>query len=809
MNTISGLAWANVKKDRVRSILIAISILLTTLLLTAVSGVGYGMIRMNKSNAADYYGEFYGSFKNLTAQQVTEAARRAEISQLGITTRYAEVESRKELSLGWLDQTARMLSHMEEVFVEGHYPEAENEIAAAPAFFRELGIEQPQLGDTVVVRFRTSLKAVYTPQEFVICGLLQSAAYEANSMSAYTSQQHFEKNVAETDKRYTVLFQLDKSVPITRDTAKTVIGKLAANCGISDEMVSLNKNYLNWILDPGTETIVVCAVACMLVVLFSVVVIYNIFQVGIVQKVQEYGKLKAVGATRRQMRQVVLQEGMYLACISVPLGLLAGIGVANGVLAYMAYDLNTRGYALQMRAMELVSVPLLVLSALLAFATVWLALKKPMRMVASISPVEAMRYQEGGKCAGFRKGKRSMCVVSLTFANLSSHRKRTVSTIISMGLSCVLFVVFASLLGNMDAEYEARTQIPYGQFQIQLNYDLADEAYPENNLNHILENNPLDEKLIQKIKTIPGVTDVRTRSIVYAKQLDTQGIETGEAYGILVLDRDDFDRRVERDELSGLDYDQMSAEAGVCYGYEYGMAASGFAVGGTYHFQLYDGVVEKEWRPKMLASFAYVGADMAMTRDTYEQLGFTGEANHDIWVDCDAKDTALVKEALEALTGDMEHVLMDSYQNLLEITVGSIRLLKLPVYLLCMIIAFISFMNLTNTMITSIVTRKQEFGVLQAVGMTDSQLGRSLQLEGIFFSAGTAAVSLAVGIPLGYALFRYGKAQVFIGIGRYHFPLREVVFLFLFIAAMQMLLSFVLSRTVKKESIVERIRYQG
>ena len=373
MNTISGLAWANVKKDRVRSILIAISILLTTLLLTAVSGVGYGMIRMNKSNAADYYGEFYGSFKNLTAQQVTEAARRAEISQLGITTRYAEVESRKELSLGWLDQTARMLSHMEEVFVEGHYPEAENEIAAAPAFFRELGIEQPQLGDTVVVRFRTSLKAVYTPQEFVICGLLQSAAYEANSMSAYTSQQHFEKNVAETDKRYTVLFQLDKSVPITRDTAKTVIEKLAANCDISDEMVSLNKNYLNWILDPGTETIVVCAVACMLVVLFSVVVIYNIFQVGIVQKVQEYGKLKAVGATRRQMRQVVLQEGMYLACISVPLGLLAGIGVANGVLAYMAYDLNTRGYALQMRAMELVSVPLLVLSALLAFATVWLA----------------------------------------------------------------------------------------------------------------------------------------------------------------------------------------------------------------------------------------------------------------------------------------------------------------------------------------------------------------------------------------------------------------------------------------------------
>lgn len=109
----------------------------------------------------------------------------------------------------------------------------------------------------------------------------------------YTSQQHFDKNVADTDKRYTVLFQLGESVSVTRENAKTVIEQLAANCGI--------------------------------VILCSAVVIYNIFQVGVVQKVQEYGKLKAIGATRRQMRQVVFREGMYLACMGVPIGLLAGL----------------------------------------------------------------------------------------------------------------------------------------------------------------------------------------------------------------------------------------------------------------------------------------------------------------------------------------------------------------------------------------------------------------------------------------------------------------------------------------------------
>ena len=93
--------------------------------------------------------------------------------------------------------------------------------------------------------------------------------------------------------------------------------------------------------------------------------------------------------------------------------------------------------------------------------------------------------------------------------------------------------------------------------------------------------------------------------------------------------------------------------------------------------------------------------------------------------------------------------------------------------------------------------------------MTNSQLDRSLWLEGLVFSAGTAAVSLVVGIPLGYALFRYCKSNSFAGLGTYRFPVREVLFLFVFIGVLQMALSFILSRNVRKESLVERIRYHG
>jgi len=223
----------------------------------------------------------------------------------------------------------------------------------------------------------------------------------------------------------------------------------------------------------------------------------------------------------------------------------------------------------------------------------------------------------------------------------------------------------------------------------------------------------------------------------------------------------------------------------------------------------YDGVQEKVWNPQMIASFRYLGANMAMTRDTYEKMGFTGDTNCDIWIDCAPADAAAVREALERLAEGAEHIRIDSYQDQLAIAKLSTRVTKLPVYLICVIVAFISFMNMANTMITSIVTRKQEFGVLQAVGMTNRQLDQSLQLERILLSAGTAAVSLVAGIPLGYALFRYCKSNSFAGLGIYHFPVREVLFLLLFMGVLQTVLSFVLSRNVKRESLVERIRYHG
>ena len=118
-------------------------------------------------------------------------------------------------------------------------------------------------------------------------------------------------------------------------------------------------------------------------------------------------------------------------------------------------------------------------------------------------------------------------------------------------------------------------------------------------------------------------------------------------------------------------------------------------------------------------------------------------------------------------------------------------------------------MNLVNTMIINIITKKQEYGVLQAVGMTSRQLNQSLQIQGLIFTIGTVIVALAVGLPLGYLLFSYAKQKAIFGINLYHIPIVPVLTMILLVGGLQMILSCILSKNLKKETLVDRIHYQG
>lgn len=802
MNTIRHLAWSNNKKNKSRSILIIISIFLSTALLSVISTFAYGLIKMQRENAAYNYGSYYGTCR-ATEQQLQEIKRHGEFAELGLMAGAGIINHKEaDVSFTMADKNARNMANISQQLQEGAYPEKAEEIAAQQEFFESLGYQGAAVGDTVELEYRRDLHQTFEKREFRISGILRSNKTNIGkkAYAVYASQAFFEDQFEPQERSWSVLFELSDNVEITYDDAEEVIYEILKTCGIDKKHIIVNTRYLFWLLDPGYETICVSAAIAAIVIVLSVIVIYNIFQVGIVQNIKEYGKVRALGATKKQMCRLIRLEGLFLAAYGIPAGTVAGYAIAWAGFRWIMRR-EEEISSIEFVSVNLFSFPVLLGAAVLALLTVLLALHRPMKIVSAISPIEAVRYQEstGSKKAGIRKGKPFVTVASLAAANISADRRRAVSTILTMGLSCVLFVILANYIGNIDAEYDARRQVEHGQFLVSLDYSINDKAYPENNLDAILKNNPLNEQFLETVRAMEGVTDVQFRNILL---VDVNGSRDT----ICVLDEKDFQTNMDRS--SGIGAFDFHDKDSIYYGWSYFLEENGYALGQQVDMEIFNGAEKCTLSSKIKGSFGSMNTEWTMSQEMYETLGLSHASAGWVWIDCDEKDVPLVRKELTELLGSMEHVEMDTFEDIKRASEMTTLVVRLSCYMFLGIIGLIGFMNLANTMIINIITKKQEYGILQAVGMTNRQLNISLQMQGLVFTAGTIFVALAVGLPAGYALFLYCKANEYFGVNVYHVPVLEIVCMTAAVALLQLTLSCLLSRNLKKESLVERIRYQ-
>ncbi|MDE5863066.1 MAG: FtsX-like permease family protein [Lachnospiraceae bacterium] len=808
MKTTTKIAVANLKENKSRTLLISISIMLTTMLLTMIALFAYGVIKENKLNSGILYGEHFGGFVRAGKEIYEKVRLHGEFYDVGRNGSLAVVSfGEADGVLSYADDTARRLGHVEPA--EGKFPVKENEIAGQKGFFRAAGLEDPKLGDKVSLRYRIGDRE-FTQSEFVISGFWEEGERNeiAKLYGAYISEAFYEKSIPEEERNYNVIFKVKNDEGLNEDEMKEKIKRLAADLGVDENLVVTNNSYLIWVLDPGWETIGISSAIAALVVLFSVLVIYNIFYVGLIQKIQEYGKLRAIGTTKKQIKNILLKEGMILTGIGAAAGSLFGLLFTSFGFSWIQEKIYEEMSVANAKQVSVFSLPLMLFAVLISFITVYLSLIKPMRIAAGITPVEALRYQEDSvKGKGTRNGYSSINVMRLTMSNLARNKKRTLTTIFTMGLSCILFVVIANVAGNMDAEYDARCNIEKGDFYLTLNYELNDKAYPENSMHHVQQLNLFGEEQLERIRQIDGVTKVETRNrIRVLKEKVTGSEEEQDLYDqITVLSKEDYQKLETEQGL--LDYDGQMKNNEIACGFSTWMEMAGYAVGDEIKLTLFDG--DKE----IPMTFTIVGCakmpvSFIMTEEQLEAMHFTENLTDDVWVSCEKDKLDSVQSALEQFTAEDEHYAMGTYQDSYRMSELSIGLTKGTGYSLLGIIGIIGFMNMANTLITSIITRRRELGILQAIGMTKKQLGHMLQMEGLVFTVGTLVVALSFGNVLGYLVWAKCKADLVIGIHIYHVPVLELLCMVGILLVMQMVLSALMSGYLQKDTLIERIRHQ-
>ena len=792
MKTLTNLVKGNLKSSKAKSVLICITIMLTTTLLTSVGIICNNWLKTNKAATIEYSGSFEGIYKRVNKDKLDIIKNNASIDQYGIykaigTSQYED----SNLGLIYADNTIKNMANIK--FEDGNMPEKENEIAIESGYLNLLN-NGAKIGDKIKLSYESLSTGEIKEKEFILSGILQTSdiSKAQKSYSAIISKSYFVSEEVDENTKYNVYINIVKPKKLTADEVKESILSIAKNMGIEEYDVRINTDYIN-ASNPDPQVIAGGIIVALIIILSSMLVIYSIFYVSVINKVHEYGKLRAVGATKRQIRKIILREGFILSCISIPLGIAIGYLIGQ-VVILKALKMDRYGVG-GMNIFIAIGV------AVITVISVLLSLLKPMKMACNISPVEAMRYDGNDSKQKKRKGYEEINLKKITFANLSRNKKRTVITLLSLSLSGILFIVASTIMNCMNPENMAKDH-SLGDITVYLdNYDWNEDG--SNNLYDIQANNPLGKEMCERLENIPGVKKINMEKSAWASIDIGDGEKNLE--DIQGFDKEFYDELSEHLVEGEINKEALESGEGLVYTHPSYAKEFGIKVGSTQVITIYDGKDSYKKEFTVLALVDIGGASIRIPESVMDSLIKTDTT---IRVGLEVKKDMLksVEEEIKNITDNDEYLSYGTLEDSIETYKKSMAITSVLIYSLVIIIGVIGLMNLINTMITSIITRKRELGILQAIGLSDKQLVKMLQIEGLFYTVGTLLITLTLGNILGYIaviIFRNTGASYAI----YDYPLTQTIIMIVAITLVQILITYMVTNNFKKDSLVDRIRY--
>lgn len=818
MKMTTRVAYCNMRHYKSKNILIGIAIILTTLLLFVIPSIGKDMVEVNFAVINKIYPTWHALYRNVDESTVMKLAAHHDVKTYGLRSDagYMNLED-ATVSMMYMDRTGMELYKVK--LKEGQLPQKENDIVVSKGILEALG-QNGKIGDTITVPYQI-LKddgLDYTKEkDFRICGFLadNESSKEQKQYTSLVSEAFLKAEIPVEQVKYRFLLQVNGQKGNTTADYTETIQNIARQFGISEDDMNINKEYLaaNYV-DPATIPVIVGIM--LIVVLAGIITIYSVYYVSMNQRVREFGKLKAIGATKRQLRQIVLREGMGVALFAIPIGLLIGTVAVKVVLLQFvehAKDSNvliTEAYKVVAKGeVQLYYWWIYLLAIAVTLCTVYLSLMKPMRMAAKVSEIEAMRYQGGSKRQkSSRKGYQFLNIGRLTKRNLAENKKKSTITIVSMAVTGIFVMMVATVLSCANPMESAKSSI-VGQYEISPIVESGNKEHPEYEWAEVQKNNPLNEGLKQQIEELDGVerVDVFTALKVsggpFEEEIGSEFINGVPEEYAEELKKGITEGNVTYEELkSG---DKVILDRALLHWYP------DIKVGDKLKLNIHDGdnTFQKEIEVAAIGEYGTGLTNyncLIMAKEGAEKLTINNSSSY-FQVIADKDYDEALEASLQAIVDGSGRLQMRTWKNEYDTWENAMQMTRGACYAFIIILAAISIMNLINTMINSVHVRKKELGMMQAIGMSDRQLMKMLQLEGIFYTVGTLIISIGVGSLAGYPLFLYAKRTGMFDISTYHYPVTAAIIINLTLFVIQMLLAIFIAKSVRKDSLIERIRF--
>ncbi|WP_434302268.1 ABC transporter permease [Clostridium botulinum] len=819
---IRKLAVRSFHAARTRNIIAVIAITLTGLLFTSLFTLGSGMVKsMQRADMILSGGEGHARIIYMTESEyrtisdhplITEMAYRRKLADSvdndSLIKRHTEFWYYDDLGLkyGFVEPTS------------GRKPQAENEIITDTKTLEMLGVPQ-KLGAHIKLDFTVHNKKV--TRDFLLAGwwksypgvqtgtILASKAYVKAHSDELKST--YRKDRAETGT-ISGIIKFAGRKNIEKDLEKVV-----ADSGFS--MDSNAQNYINTGINPlylskrtttGVGTAVALSCALLLFVFTGYLIIYNIFQISVLRDMHFYGLLKTIGTTGRQLSAIIVRQAWMLSLIGIPLGLCGGFFVGKALLPMLLAQSSFKGNAVIVSPNPLI----FVVAAAFTLITVFISTRKPSKMAAKVSPIEAVCYTDADLSSGKKRKKKTKNGTPqkrMAWANLGRNKKRTVLVILSLSLSIVLTNTVFNFSQSVDAENALKnasiSDFSIGQANLFFQYQVNAES-------------ALSESFISAVEKQDGFktggrqygckatyTSKTTRQTRANQQQD--GSFPTHIYG---MDEFPFSRLKLVD--GEIDTGKLATGKYILEGVwvdsrgHMNMDSMNHSIGDKVKLNYNGNIHEVTVLGHVIANDAntydWVDSCFFLPGDVYKE--FTGNTYAMSYV----FDVTQDKET------DMEHFLKQytnsteptmSYKSKLTTLAGVTDIKNTIVSIggtIALIIGIIGILNFINTILTSILIRQRELAILQSIGMTGKQLVAMLCMEGCYYATFTAVISVL--LSFGSSLFIVRPLCDKIWFLNFKFNLWPLVIIFPLLFVLGSLVPYVAYRFTGRQSVVERLR---
>lgn len=872
MSLLNKLTIKNLKLNKKRTIVTIIGIMLSVALITAVASIYSSGIKSLIKYETYEKGNYHTAFYNVPVSDMDIFKNNRNIETINITKNvgYAKIDSKNEYKPYVFIKafTKDSLKKLSVKLVDGRLPENENEVVI-PTHLKTNGRLFLNIGDSITLdigkridnsNYELNQNNPYqkndekigesivetTSKTYKIVGIIGRPATNIESYTApgYTFITYLEENKINGIVDVYARFSKD-GVRNSYKTIANILGvdaklfkkvndneKQPSNKELKEYLNQMNKskysdiNINSYLIALETNPIsnsyigglgIAVGIVIGIIVFTSIFCIKNSFDISITEKIKQYGMLRSIGATKRQIKRNVFYEATILGLIGIPLGLLLGFITSYILVIISNYYLND-SFAGGLRLVFSFSWLAIIVAIFLGIVTIYFSAFKSAKRASKVSPIDSIRNSANIKIKP-KKIKSPKLIKNIfgiggeiSFKNLKRNKKKYRTTVISIVVSVFVFIALSGFMKLVFQQVDHELEI--SNFNISLSTTVTNnESY-----NRFIETTRLDN--------IEDYTIFRNSEISftgnhynkeYAKFLNLAIDKNNPTYvSIISIGEKQFKKYVNS---LGLNYNEFRNKA-ILVDKEYisnynknNKLTTKFMR--VFNFNKGD-IIDATITDKNKAIKIEIGA----TSDV-KPFGLKG-----VDIDCliisdemfdanfKSKQLAIYYKSNDAnkLQDDLDDFLKGEYYNInnvdenVKIMGNLFTLVGIFLYGFIIVISLIGITNIFNTITTNMELRKQEFAMLKSVGMTTKEFNRMIRLESLFMGIKSLFFGVPIGIALSYIIYHFLSKESGIP---YKLPIEAIL---IAIAVVFILISLIMKYSmskINKQNTIETIRNEN